>query len=168
MPPAPIEGSCAASPIVDELRACALDDLGEPVEPVGVGHAGLVEVDRRVPVDVELPALDTGHERVERERLPGERGAVLAESLRGGARDGDPEGLVAGELLGARGGVDHDALAGAGGADQDAGALGAGDDLERVGLLVAEARADPLGDLIAGQRARLLADVAAGARRRAR
>ena len=39
----------------DELCPGALDDLGEPVEAVGVGHAGLVEVDRRVLVDVSWP-----------------------------------------------------------------------------------------------------------------
>ena len=47
-----------------------------------------------------------------------------------------PERLMAGVLLGAGGGVDHDALAGAGGTDKDRGSLGAGDDLQRVGLLV--------------------------------
>ena len=43
---------------------------------------------------------------------------------------------MAGVLLGAGGGVDHDTLAGARGPDEDRGALGAGDDLERMGLLV--------------------------------
>ncbi len=69
---------------------------------------------------------------------------------------------MAGELLGASGGVDHHALAGARWSDEDRGALGAGDDLKRVGLLVAEARADPLGELVARGRARLLTDVPAG------
>ena len=57
MPPAPIEGSCAASPIATSFDAGVLHDFGEPVEAVGVGHARLVEVDRRVLVDVELAAL---------------------------------------------------------------------------------------------------------------
>ncbi len=87
--------------------------------------------------------------------MPGERGAVLAEALRGGARYGDAERPVAAVLLGAGGGVDDDALAGAGGSDEDRGALGAGDDLQGVGLLAAEASADPLCDLIAGERAGL-------------
>ncbi len=66
---------------------------------------------------------------------PRERGAVLAETLRGGAGHGNAERRTAAVLLGAGGGVDDDALADAGGADEDRGALGAGDDLERVGLL---------------------------------
>ena len=57
MPPAPIEGSCAASPIATSFDPAVLDGFGEPAEPVGVGHAGLIEVDRRVRVDVELAAL---------------------------------------------------------------------------------------------------------------
>ena len=97
--------------------------------------------------DLEPPVFHARDERVEGQRLTGERRAVLAEPLRGGPGHRDPERLAAGELLGPRGGVDHDALAGAGRADQDRAALGAGDDLERVGLLVAEAPADPLGDL---------------------
>ena len=68
---------------------------------------------------------------------------------------------MAAVLLGAGGGVDHDALAGAGGPDEDCGALGAGDDLQRVCLLGAEASADPLGDLIACERAGLVANVSA-------
>ena len=51
--------------------------------------------------------------------LPGERGAVGAEALGGGPGHGDPDRLVAGVLLRAGGGVDHDALAGPGGADED-------------------------------------------------
>jgi hypothetical protein len=112
---------------------------------------------------VELAALDAGDERVERQRLPGERGAVLAEALRGGTGHRDPQRLVADVLLGAGGGVDDDALAGAGGSDEDRGALGAGDDLQRVCLLAAEASADTLGDLVARGRASLVADVSAGA-----
>ncbi len=60
-----------------------LHDFGEPIEPVGVGHARLIEVDRAVLADGELAALDARDERVERERLPGEGGAVLAEALGG-------------------------------------------------------------------------------------
>ena len=108
------------------------------------------------------PCLRPGDERVERERPSGERGAVLAEALRGRAGHRDPERGVAGELLGAGGGVDHHALACARWADEDRGALGAGDDFERVGLLVAEARADPLGELVARDCARLLAHVPTG------
>ena len=52
MPPAPIEGSCARVADRHELCPAVLHDLGEPVEAVGVRHAGLVEVDRRVAVDV--------------------------------------------------------------------------------------------------------------------
>ncbi len=125
---------------------------------------GLVEVDRRVRVDGELAALDARDERVEGERVPGERGAVLAEALRGGPGHRDPERLVADVLLGSGGGVDDDALAGAGGSDEDRGALGAGDDLQRVCLLGAEPSADPLGDLVARRlRASLYANVAAAA-----
>ena len=96
----------------------------------------------------ELAALHARDERVDGEHLFGERGAVLAETL--GAVDPDtatPASDGRRELLGAGGGVDHDALAGPGWSDEDRAALGAGDDLQRVGLLVAEASADPLGDL---------------------
>lgn len=55
--------------------------MGEPVEPVGVGHACLIEVDRGVLTNGELPMLDAVHERVEGECLPGQGGAVLAEAL---------------------------------------------------------------------------------------
>ena len=140
-----------------------LHDFGEPAEAVGVGHARLVEVDRRVRVDGELAALDARDERVEGQGSPGERGAVLAEALRGGPGHRDPQRLIADVLLGSGGGVDDDALAGAGGSDEDRGALGAGDDLQGVCLLGAEASADPLGDLIARERASLDANVAAAA-----
>ena len=95
--------------------------------------------------------------------MAGERGAVLAEALRGGPGHRDPQRLVAGVLLGSGGGVDDDALAGAGGPDEDRGTLWAGDDLQGVCLLGAEASADPLGDLVAGERASLYANVAASA-----
>jgi len=49
----------------------------------GVGHAGLVEVDRGVLADVELAAFDTRDERVDRQGPAGERGTVLAEALGG-------------------------------------------------------------------------------------
>ena len=49
-------------------------------------------------------------------------------------------------LLGACGGVDHDALPGAGGADQDGQTLGAGHRAQRLLLLGGQGRADPLGD----------------------
>ncbi len=146
----------------DELRSTVGHRPGEPVEAIGVTHTSLIEVDRRRLVDLQLSAVYAGDERVEGERLSFERGAVLAEPLRGGARDGDPERAAAGELLGARGGVDHDALAGARGADENRPALGACDDPERVGLLVGEASADALSDPIGSERPRLVAHVPAG------
>ena len=69
--------------------------------------------------DVDGPRVRAGDQRVERERLPGERGAVGAEPLGGGPGHGDPDRLAAGVLLGACGGVDHDALPGPGRADED-------------------------------------------------
>ena len=145
-----------------QLRARPLDDIGELVEAVGVGHACLVEEDRRVRVEGEPAVLGPGDESVKRERLSGERGTVLAEALGGRAGHGDPERLVSGGLLGTGGGVDHDALAGAGRADEDRSSLGAGDDLEGVGLLVAEIRADALGELAGGDRPCVVAYVPAG------
>ncbi len=126
-----------------------LHHLGEPVEPVGVGHPGLVEVDRRVRIDVDLAVLDTRHERVDTEHPLGERRAISAETLGRRPRHGNTEGLMAAVLLGAGGGVDHDTLAGARWPDEDRGALGAGDDLQGVGLLVAEMSPDPLGHRVA-------------------
>jgi len=132
------------------------------VQAAGVGHAGLVEEDRGVRVEREPAVLDPVGERVERERLPGERGAVLAETLCGRAGHGDSERLVSGELLGAGRGVDDDSLAGTGRADEDRGTLGAGDDLQRVELLVAEVGADALGEPIGGGRPCAVAYVSAG------
>ncbi len=90
---------------------------------------------------------------------PASAGTVAAEPLRGGPGHRDPQRLMAGELLGAGGGVDHNALAGACGPDEDRAALGAGDDRQRAGLLVAQAPADPLGDLVARGLARPLPHV---------
>ena len=48
MPPAPIEGSCAASPIATSFDPVCSTTSVSRSEAVGVGHARLVEVDRRV------------------------------------------------------------------------------------------------------------------------
>ena len=106
--------------------------------------------------------LDARDERVERQRLSGERGTVAAETLRRRPGHRDAQRLMARELLGPGGGVDHHALAGPGGPDEDRAALGAGDDLQRMRLLVAQAPADPLGDLVARDLASDLPNVAAG------
>src|ERR1019366_1549666 len=60
----------------DELRACPLDGLGEPIEPVRVDHRGLVEVDRRVLANLNAPVLHASDEGIYAERLSGEGGAV--------------------------------------------------------------------------------------------
>ncbi len=80
-------------------------------------------------VDVELPVAGAVYESIQCKGLLCEGGAVLAEALCGGAGDGDAEGLVAGVLLGAGGGVNDDTLACARGSNEDRGALGAGDEL---------------------------------------
>ena len=116
----------------DQLRPGALDELGEASRRLW----STIPASSRMTVvslaHVEVPVLGARDQRVQGERVPGEGGAVGAEALGGGAGHGDPDRLAAGVLLGARGGVDHDALAGPGGADQDRRALGAGEDFERV------------------------------------
>ena len=119
MPPGPIEGSCLPSPTAISFAPERSTSSVRRVEAGVVGHPGLIEEDRRVRVDVDAPRLCAGDERVERERLPGQGGTVRAEPLGGGPGDSDPDRAVAGVLLGAGGGVDHDTLPGAGGADED-------------------------------------------------
>ena len=145
----------------DQLRPGALHQLGQGVEALVVDHPGLVQDHRRVPADVDGARVCAGDQRVQGERLPGERGAVGAEALGCGAGHGDADRLAAGVLLCAGGGVDHDSLAGPGGADEDRGALGAGEDFERVVLLGAEWPADALGDLTGSVLACDVADVSA-------
>ena len=161
MPPGADRGELCGVADRDELCPGALDDAVSRLEAVGVGHAGLVEVDRRVGADVERPCSTRAMSASTVKVLPASAGTVVAEALRGRPGHRDAEGLAAGVLLGAGGGVDHDALAGAGRSDEDRGALGAGDDLQRVCLLGAEVSADPLGDLVARDRAGLAANVSA-------
>ncbi len=161
MPPAPIDGELRTVADRHELRPRTLDFACEPTEAVGVGHARLIEEDRRRRVEREPAVLGPGDERVERQRPAGERGTVLAESLRGRTGHRDPERRVPARLLGAGSGVDHHSLAGARRPDQDRHALGPGDDLERTELLVAEARAEPLGQLVPRGRARPIPHVPA-------
>ena len=129
----------------DQLRPGALHQLGQRVEALVVDHPRLVQDDCRVPAHVDGPRVCAGDQRVQGERLPGERGAVRAEPLCGGPGHGDPDRLPPGVLLRTGGGVDHHSLAGPGGTDEDRGALGAGEDFERVVLLGAERSADALG-----------------------
>jgi hypothetical protein len=85
----------------DQLRSRALYQLGERVQPFVIGHAGLVEEDRRVGADVDRARVCSCDERVEGERASGERRAVRSQALGGRARDGDPDRLPSGVLLGA-------------------------------------------------------------------
>lgn len=119
-----------------QLRAGRLDDAGEPVEAVGVGHAGLIEEDRAVLAQSEPAVFNTGDERVESERGALQGGTVAAEPLRGGPGDGDPACFATVQLLCACGSIDHDALPGAGRPDQDRGTLRPGDPRSGAGLLL--------------------------------
>ncbi len=88
-----------------------------------IDHPGLVQDDCCVPVDLDCPGVGAGDQGVERERVSSEGRAVCSKAL--GRRPGhsDADRAVAGVLLGASGGVDHDALPGSGRADEDGKAL---------------------------------------------
>ena len=112
----------------DQLRSGALHQLGERVEAVGVGHARLVEEDRRVPADVRSwPRSTRATSASSVSVCPASAGLSWPRRSAVEPETATPRVSVAGVLLGAGGGVDHDALAGAGGADEDRGALGAGE-----------------------------------------
>ncbi len=70
-----------------------------------------------------------------------------------------PSVVSSGQLLGARGRVDHDALPGAGGADERRGALWSRQDEQRSCLLGGERAADALCDLARGVGSRRVPDV---------
>ena len=120
MPPAPIDGSCAAVADRDELCAGSLDDLGETVKARCVRHASLVEIDRRVLIDSQRPCSTRAMSASMVNVLSASAGLSRPRRSRRRTRHRDTERLMAGELLGARGGVDHDALAGAGRPDRTA------------------------------------------------
>ena len=83
----------------DQLRTCALDQLGEGIEALVVDHPSLVEDDRRVRTNMDGPGVCSGGKRVERERAPLERRTVGSEPLGSRARDGDPDCFAACQLL---------------------------------------------------------------------
>ncbi len=122
-----------------ELRPGAVRQRREARQALGVGHASLVQVDRRVRADLQRAVLRAGDERVQRQGPPGERGAVTAEALRRRARDRGPVVWRPCGLFGPGGGVDHDALPGPGGPDKHGGTLRPRGDGERMPLLLARA-----------------------------
>ena len=117
----------------DQLRPGALHQLGQGVQALVVDHPRLVQDDRRVPAHVDGPRVRAGDQRVQGECLPGQRGAVRAEALGGGAGYGDPDRLAPGVLLRAGGGVDHHSLAGPGWADEHRDTLGTGEHVRARG-----------------------------------
>jgi Phage integrase family len=107
-----------------------------------VDHPGLVEDDRRVRTDMDDPGVCPCGERVSLECW-----AVGSQPLGCGARDGDPDGFAACQLLCSCCGVDDDALPCSRRADEHAGALGTSQDEQRQVLLVGEWSPDTLCDL---------------------
>ncbi len=122
----------------DQLRAGALDKIGQGIEASVIDHPGLVQDDRRVPADLDYPRVCAGDERVEGDCLSGERWAVSSQALSCRPGYGYADRVVAGVLLGACGGVDHDALPSAGGADEDSKALRSGEHPQCGSLLGAQ------------------------------
>jgi hypothetical protein len=112
MPPAPIDGSCAPSPIATSFDPCASRpqsaDLAGRCQP-----PRLVDIDGRVLVDAQPPALTPETRASSVSVCP--PSARLSWPGRCAVDPGhrDPERVVAGEPLGLLGGVDHDTLAGA-------------------------------------------------------
>ena len=92
--------------------------------------------------------------------LPARAGLSRPRRSAVGSGDGDAEHLAPGVLLGACGGVDHDALAGAGWADEDGQALRARQSPERRPLLTRQREPDPRGHLFLGELSRHLPHVA--------
>jgi hypothetical protein len=134
-----------------ELRPGLLDEAGEVRESAGIGHPGLVQIDRRVLPDDDPAVVRSRSECVHAERAAGQRWAIGPELLGGGPRHRDPDRFTASELLRPRCRVNHNTLPGARWADQNRGALGASDPLQCHGLLSAELADDTVADFALGE-----------------
>jgi hypothetical protein len=146
----------------DQLRTCALDQLGEGIETLVVDHPSLIENDRRIGTNMDGPRVRSGRERVERERAPVERRTVGSEPLGSRARDGDPDCFATCQLLRSCRGVDDDALACSRRADEHARTLRTSQNEQCHVLLVGERCADALCDLARRIHPRGVPNIASG------
>ena len=146
----------------DQLRAGALNKIGQRIEPRVIDHPRLVQDDRRVPVDLDYSRVCAGDQSVERERVSSEGRAVRSKALGCRPGYGYTDRVMAGLLLGVSSSVDHDALPGSGRADEDGKALRSGEHLQSGALLGAQWCANALCDFACCVGACSLADVSAG------
>jgi hypothetical protein len=93
-----------------ELCPGLLGEAGEVGEAAGVGHPGLVQIDRGVLDDCDPAVVHSRGECVHAERAASQRRAIGPEPLGSGPRHRDPDRFAAGELLRPRCRVDHNTL----------------------------------------------------------